>query len=155
MTPKTKAAFFDRDGTIIVDKGYAYRPEDLEFIQGVPELIHRYNQEGYLVIIVTNQSGIARGFYTEDDMHCFHAEMCRQLLENYDARIDAIYYCPHHELFTGPCECRKPKPGLIMEAARDYNIDLARSLFLGDAECDKEAAMNAGISNFRFISASK
>lgn len=146
-----KAAFFDRDGTINVDTGYLCDPNKLEFIQGAPELIHRCNEEGYLVIVITNQSGIARGMFTEAQMHQLHKLMNKRLQEEYNAHIDAFYYCPHLPEITGECNCRKPKPGLFLQAIKDYNIDPQKSLSFGDSKRDEEATHAAGIPHFQYI----
>ena len=146
-----RAAFFDRDGTINVDIGYLHRPEDIEFIRGVPELIRKYNDEGYLVIVITNQSGIARGMFTEEDMHRVHAAMNRRLRNEYGAHIDAFYFCPHLPEITGECDCRKPKPGLFLRAIKDYDIDPAQSVSYGDSKRDKAASYAAGILEFRYV----
>jgi D-glycero-D-manno-heptose 1,7-bisphosphate phosphatase len=142
---ENKAAFFDRDGTINVDTVHTYKTEELRFIAGVPELIRRYNDEGFLVIVITNQSGIARGLFTETDMRRFHEYMNRRLNDEYGAHIDAFYFCPHHPDFTGDCECRKPKPGLIRQAIRDFNICAEQSVMFGDSDSDVKAATAAGV----------
>lgn len=146
-----KAAFFDRDGTINVDIGYLHRPEDIEFIEGVPELIRRYNDEGRLVIVITNQSGIARGMFTEQDMQKVHAAMNERLEKEYGAHIDAFYFCPHLPEITGECECRKPKPGLFLRAIKDHDIDPVQSVSFGDAKRDEEASRMAGIRDFTYV----
>ncbi len=94
-----KAAFFDRDGTINVDTGYTYRIEDLQFITGTPDLIKRYNDEDYLVICVTNQAGIAKGLFTEKEMHIFNQHLNERLQSEYGAHIDDFYFCPHRSLY--------------------------------------------------------
>lgn len=146
------AAFFDRDGTINVNFGHVYRLEDLRFIEGVPEIIKSYNDANIPVIVITNQAGIAKGLYTVEDMHRFNRYMNEQLREQYGAHIDAFYFCPHHPDYTGPCDCRKPKPGLFYQAAKDWNVDLSESLMYGDKESDEMAATLAGIANFHKIS---
>lgn len=146
-----RAAFFDRDGTINVDIGYLHRPEDIEFIKGVPEMIRRYNDAGYLVIVVTNQSGIARGMFTEQDMHGVHAAMNERLGKEYGAHIDAFYFCPHLPEITGECDCRKPKPGLFLQAMVDHDIDPAQSVSYGDSKRDEEASKAAGITRFQYV----
>lgn len=145
------AAFFDRDGTINVNYGHVYRIEDLKFIEGVPEIIKSYNDAKIPVIVVTNQAGIAKGLYTVEDMHRFNHYMNEQLQVQYDAHIDAFYFCPHHPDFTGPCECRKPKPGLLYQAAKDWRIDLSKSIMYGDKESDERAARWAGLPVFYCI----
>lgn len=140
-----KAAFFDRDGTINVNTGHLYRMDEIRFISGRPELIRRYNKDGYKVIVVTNQAGIAKGLYSESDMHRVHEEMNRKLREGWGAHIDAFYFCPHHPDFTGPCNCRKPEPGMIEQAIRDFNIDVAHSVLYGDNIWDIQAGERCGI----------
>lgn len=148
---KRMAAFFDRDGTINVDFGHVYKLEDLKFVQGTPELIRQYNESNVPVIVVTNQAGIAKGIYTEGDMHRFNDYMNRCLYEKYGAHIDAFYFCPHHPDYTGECNCRKPKPGMFIQAAKEWNIDLSKSIMYGDKESDKKAADQAGIAQFVWI----
>lgn len=143
-----KAAFFDRDGTINVDTGYLYEPEKLEFIPGVPELIRKYNKEGYLVIVITNQSGIARGIFNVEQMERFNAHMNRRLQDEYGAHIDDFYYCPHLPEITGECNCRKPKPGLFLRAIKDHDIDPKQSVSYGDSERDKVASFAAGVMHY-------
>lgn len=150
-TVMNKAAFFDRDGTINVDTGYLFEPEKLEFVPGTPELIRRCNEAGYLVIVVTNQSGIARGIFSEGQMLCLHDIMNRRLQEEYGAHIDAFYFCPHLPEITGECDCRKPKPGMFLRAMEEYNIDPCISLSFGDSARDEKATRAAGISDFRYV----
>lgn len=149
-----RAAFFDRDGTINVNFGHVYRPKDLVFVPGIPEVIAEYNRQGIPVIVVTNQAGIAKGLYTEKEMHQFHAHMDQRLREEFDAHIDAFYFCPHHPDYTGPCTCRKPEPGLLLQAARDWNVDLQQSIMYGDKESDRKAARAGGIPEFILVSES-
>lgn len=151
MPAMNKAAFFDRDGTINVDTGYLYEPEKLQFIPGIPELIKKYNDEGYLVIVITNQSGIARGMFTVEQMERFNAHLNRRLQGEYGAHIDAFYYCPHLPEITGECDCRKPKSGLFFKAMADYDIDPAASLSFGDSPRDEQASRAAGIPHFEYI----
>lgn len=146
-----KAAFFDRDGTINVDTGYLFDPDKLRFVSGTPELIRRCNEEGYLVIVVTNQSGIARGMYTVQQMHRLHDVMNQRLRAEYGAHIDAFYFCPHLPEITGECDCRKPKPGLFLRAIADFDIDPKASLSFGDSPRDEEATRAAGIPHFQWI----
>lgn len=146
-----KAAFFDRDGTINIDTGYLYEPERLEFVKGIPELIKEFNQKGYLVIVITNQSGIARGIFSVQQMERLHEVMNTRLQKEYGAHIDAFYFCPHLPEITGECECRKPKPGLFFQAFEDYNIDPAKSISYGDSQRDELASSAAGIAKFIYI----
>lgn len=148
---KRSAAFFDRDGTINVNYGHVYKPADLTFVEGTPEVIRKYNDAHIPVIVVTNQAGIAKGMYTEADMHRFNSYMNRCLREKYNAHIDAFYFCPHHPDYTGECDCRKPKPGMFFRAAKDWNIDLSKSIMYGDKESDKQATERAGIPQFVWI----
>lgn len=148
---KRSAAFFDRDGTINVNYGHVYKPADLTFVEGTPEVIRKYNDAHIPVIVVTNQAGIAKGMYTEADMHRFNSYMNRCLREKYNAHIDAFYFCPHHPDYTGECDCRKPKPGMFFRAAKEWNIDLSKSIMYGDKESDKQAAEQAGIPRFVWI----
>lgn len=145
------AAFFDRDGTINVDYGHVYRVEDLTLIEGIPEIIREYNERKIPVIVVTNQAGIAKGLYQESDMHRFHKYLNKRLEEEFGAHIDAFYFCPHHPSFTGPCTCRKPKPGLLLRAAEDWRISLPLSAMYGDQENDRLAAERAGIREFHMV----
>ena len=143
------AIFLDRDGTINSDEGhyYVYRPEDFVFNPGVIDGIRRLNAAGYLVIVVTNQGGVAKGEYTAADVERVHAHM-RAELARHGARVDAVYYCPHHDS-VAPCSCRKPAPGMLLRAIREWDIDPARSLLLGDGSRDIEAARAAGIPAIR------
>lgn len=148
------AAFLDRDGVINVDHGYTHRPEDLVFVEGAPAGIRRLNEAGYLVVVVTNQSGVARGFYTEVDVERFHAHM-RTELAKAGARIDAFYSCPFHpegivaEYRIDHAD-RKPNPGMILRALVDLPIDASQSFLVGDQPTDMAAAAAANISGHRF-----
>lgn len=142
-----KAAFFDRDGTINVEINYLSRPEDLRFIDGMPEFIRKFNDWGFKVIVVTNQAGIARGYYTEEDMNRVHLCMNERLAE-FGAHIDAFYFCPHHPDFTGPCRCRKPGTGMLEKAGADFNIDFSQSILFGDRPWDIEAGEKMGIKSY-------
>lgn len=144
--PINKAAFFDRDGTINVDIHYLHRPEDLQFIAGMPEFIRKWNDWGYKVIVVTNQAGIARGYYGEKEMRALHRYMNERLAE-YGAHIDAFYFCPHHPEITGPCHCRKPEPGMIEDAIREFDLDSAKCILFGDKPWDVEAGEKCGIKS--------
>ena len=146
-----KAAFFDRDGTINIDTGYLYEPEKLEFVKGIPELIKEFNQKGYLVIVITNQSGIARGIFSVQQMERLHEVVNTRLQKEYGAHIDAFYFCPHLPEITGECECRKPKPGLFFRAFKEFGIDPARSVSYGDSKRDELASKAAGITKFIYV----
>jgi D-glycero-D-manno-heptose 1,7-bisphosphate phosphatase len=141
------AVFLDRDGTINVEKEYLHRIEDWEWVPGAIEAIRRINDMGYLVIVVTNQAGVARGYYDEAQLHALHAAV-DGLLDVTGAHIDAYYYCPHHPEFgeIRDCQCRKPAPGMLLAAQRDFGIDLSRSFMVGDKAIDVEAGQRAGVS---------
>lgn len=143
-----KAVFLDRDGVVVADKGYVYKRSDFELLVGVPEAIKKLNRANFLVIIVTNQSGVARGYYSEDDLKLFNSYMISKL-EKHGAKIDAIYYCPHYkeaklDEYRKDCECRKPKPGMLVKAAKEYGIDLNASWVVGDKISDVLAGKAAG-----------
>ncbi|WP_370552083.1 D-glycero-beta-D-manno-heptose 1,7-bisphosphate 7-phosphatase [Geobacter sp. SVR] len=142
-----RAVFLDRDGTINQEKEYLYRIEDFEFVPGAPEAIRILNDAGFLVVVVTNQSGVARGYYGEEDVETLHRHIAAEL-ERSGARVDAWLYCPHHPDGKGsyalPCRCRKPLPGMLVDAAVRFGIDLSASVMIGDKRIDVEAAMAAG-----------
>ena len=136
MEMKEKAVFLDRDGTINVEKDYLYKIEDFEFLPGVIEGLHLLQDAGYLLIIITNQSGIARGYYTEEDYHTLNNWMLREL-KSKGISISAVYYCPHHpdakmKAYRTDCNCRKPGLGMYEQAIKDFNIDLSYSFSIGD-----------------------
>lgn len=149
---RQKAIFLDRDGTINKYVGFLRNIDDFELIEGVSEAIRKINQSGYLAIVVTNQPVIARGEVSWEELHEIHRKM-ETLLGKDGAYIDGIYICPHHpdKGFEGErpeykidCDCRKPKSGLLLQAANDFNIDLSQSIMIGDSERDVEAGRNAG-----------
>lgn len=153
LTNKQKAIFLDRDGTINKYVGFLRNIDDFELIEGVAEAIKLINQSGYLAIVVTNQPVIARGEVTWDELNEIHKKMAT-LLGKEGAYVDGIYICPHHpdKGFEGErpeykidCDCRKPKPGLLLQAAKDFNIDLSESYMIGDSRRDVEAGENAGV----------
>ena len=141
------AIFLDRDGTINVEKEYLHRIEDWEWIPGAINAIKLINQLGYLAIVVTNQGGIARGFYSEQAVVTLHQHV-DQMLAAERARVDAYYYCPHHSEYgeVRNCTCRKPAPGMLLAAQRDFDIDMSTSFLIGDKAIDTTAAENAGVS---------
>lgn len=144
LAPVNRAAFFDRDGTINVDIHYLHRPEDLQFIDGMPEFIKKWNDFGYRVIVVTNQAGIARGYYSEAEMRALHRYMNERLGE-YGAHIDAFYFCPHHPDITGPCRCRKPETGMLEDAIRDFDLAAEQCILFGDQPWDVQAGEKCGM----------
>ena len=139
-----QAIFFDRDGTLNEEVGYLWEIEKFKWIDGAREAIKLCNERGLLAVVVTNQSGIARGLYTAREVDNLHAFMQRELSE-IGAHIDAFYYCPHHPDFSGECDCRKPKPGMILRACRELDINPAQSILFGDSTRDIEAAEAAGL----------
>ena len=148
------AAFLDRDGVLNVDHGYTFKVEDFELMPSAAAAVRLFNAAGYTVIVVTNQGGVARGYYSEDAVKAFNAHM-REVLLAQGARIDAVYYCPHHPDGTVKelairCDCRKPAPGMLEQAARDWPIDRARSILIGDKDDDVTAAKAFGIRGIKF-----
>lgn len=143
-----QAVFLDRDGTINIEKDYLYKPEDWVWIPNAINAIKNFNLLGLLVIVVTNQSGIARGFYENDDVTSLHCYVDKQLA-SVGAKIDAYYYCPHHPDFgmIRNCACRKPKPGLLLKAQQDFDIDLKRSFMIGDKYSDVLAGQAVGAAS--------
>jgi D-glycero-D-manno-heptose 1,7-bisphosphate phosphatase len=141
------AIFLDRDGTLNVEKNYLHKPADWEWIPGSVQAIRQINEMGWLAIVVTNQAGIARGFYQEEDVTRLHRHV-DGLLAAAGARIDAYYMCPHHPDFGAlrNCDCRKPQPGLLLRAASEFLIDLPASFMAGDKESDMQAAQRAGVT---------
>ncbi len=143
-----KAIFLDRDGTIIADKGFVHKKEDLELLPGVAQAIKMAKEAGFLVVVVTNQSGVARGFFSEKEVRDFNAHLKRTLAEQ-GAEIDAFYYCPHHPQapladYRLECNCRKPRPGMLLRAAQEMGINLSQSWMIGDSPRDVEAGKRAG-----------
>ena len=137
---KLPAVFIDRDGTINVDVGYLSSPDQLELYPWSAEALRLINQAGFKAIVVTNQAGVARGFCTEEMLELIHERLVRDLKRE-SARIDGIYYCPHHPKIGEPsyrrdCDCRKPLPGMLLRAAREHQIDLSRSFVIGDKSSD-------------------
>ena len=142
------AVFLDRDGTINVEKDYLHRIEDFQFIPGAPEAIRRLREAGFLIFVVTNQSGVARGYFPREAVCRLHEHLQRQLRAA-SAGIDGFYVCPHHPSegqgdYQVDCDCRKGAPGMLLQAARDHGIDLARSFMVGDKLADVEAGSAAG-----------
>ncbi len=139
-----KALFLDRDGVINVEKEYLYKIEEFEFIEGIIELCDCFQKLDYIIIVVTNQSGIARKYYTEKDFLMLTTWMKSTFAES-GIFITSVYFCPHHPDISGKCKCRKPNPGMLLQAQADYNIDLSASIIIGDKERDIEAGINAGL----------
>lgn len=153
MLANSKAAFIDRDGVINKDFGYVYRIEDFELIPGVIEALSLLIKNGFLLIIITNQAGLARGYYSYSQLNKLHSYLIKILI-NSGVNLDAIYFCPHHPNGIVPslsieCNCRKPAPGLIFRAEKDFNINLNLSVLFGDKMSDIQAGKSAGVgTNF-------
>jgi D-glycero-D-manno-heptose 1,7-bisphosphate phosphatase len=155
------AVFLDRDGTLIEEVGYATRPEQIRILGGVARALARLSAAGYKLIVVTNQAAIARGLMSEEDLHRFHQALDEQF-DLLGARVDAYYACPHHPDpakarrtdLALDCECRKPKPGLILRAAKDLDLDLARSWLVGDSWRDIGAGQAAGLRTIKLPASS-
>lgn len=146
---KRRAVFMDRDGTISEEIGYVNHPSRYRVYPYAAEAVRLLNESDRLAILVTNQAGVARGYFTEDLIGEVHAILRREL-EQGGARLDAVYYCAHHpsvgsEPYRADCDCRKPRPGLIKRAAEDFDINLAESWMIGDRYSDVELAHNAGV----------
>ena len=146
---RRRAAFLDRDGVINIDRGYVYHREDFDFVPGMLEGSRALCELGYLLVVVTNQSGIGRELYSEGDFETLTAWMKAEFLTA-GAPLSGVYFCPHHPSEgLGPyqcsCDCRKPAPGMLTAAARDLNIDLSASIMFGDSESDLSAAQAAGV----------
>lgn len=144
----TRAVFLDRDGTLVEARHYPSRPADLVVYPGIVPELRRLQAAGFRLVLITNQSGLARGYFRQEDLDRMH-EWLREELRREGVSLDAIYHCPHHPEGTVPdlaiaCECRKPKPGMLLRAAADLDLDLARSWFVGDILDDVEAGNAAG-----------
>jgi len=139
-----KAIFLDRDGVINIEKEYLYKIEDFEFIDGVFKACKYFISKGYMIFIITNQSGIGRGYYSKHDFNILTQWMLNKF-QNSGIKITDINYCPH--LPTDGCKCRKPSPNMILDFVQQYNIDLTRSWLIGDKQSDIDSAINANIDN--------
>lgn len=145
-----RLAMFDRDGTVNVDTVHMYRVEDCKLIESTVDIMRCYSQDpAWRIVVVTNQAGIAKGLYSVDDMRLLHRKMAKMLHEH-GVEVHAWYYCPHHPDFTGSCDCRKPAPGMLLRAMRDFRAKAEECVMYGDAESDLEAAESAGVA-FRRI----
>lgn len=139
-----KTVFLDRDGVInrnTPNLGYVQKWSDFSFIPNARSAIQKLTQSGYRIFVITNQSGIGRGLYSEDTLRDIHCRMLAEITEA-GGKIDAVYYCPHHP--DAGCECRKPKPGMLKRAAQEHNIDLSSAYFIGDFTTDIQAGRRAG-----------
>ena len=142
MTDQSKAIFLDRDGVINKEVSHLSDPKNFEFIEGSIEALKILKQKSFLLIVITNQAGIARGIFTEETLIAIHDKM-NNILSKKDIQLDDIYYCPHHPEFTGSCDCRKPNPGMILKAKLKYNIDLTNSFMVGDTLNDIQTGITA------------
>jgi len=148
-----KALFLDRDGVVNVEKNYLHTIEDFELMEGIVEVCRHYQAQGYVIIIVTNQSGIARGLYTEADFSRLSDWMV-EYFNTLGVTLTHIYHCPHHESIDGECECRKPNAGMFLAAQQAYDLNMAASVMIGDNERDIEAALKAGVQTNYLLSSS-
>ena len=140
-----KVLFLDRDGVINVEKEYLYKIEDFEFIDGIIDLCKHYESNGFIILVVTNQSGIARNYYTQADFSLLTYWMIGEFAI-FGVNISQVYHCPHYPSISGECNCRKPKSGMLLEAAKHFDIDFKNSIIIGDKERDIEAGLNVGIT---------
>lgn len=140
----SKALFLDRDGVINTEKNYVYKIEDFQFIDGIFDTCQIFQNKGYIIVIITNQAGIARGLYSEDD----YSKLTNWMIEQFQKqgiKIAGVYHCPHHPEFSAECNCRKPYPGMILQAQQELEIDLSQSILVGDKISDIQAGIAAGI----------
>jgi len=149
-----KALFLDRDGVVNIDVGYLHEPGACVFLEDIFELVRMANHAGYVVVLVTNQAGIGRGYYSVDQFQAFTDWMLGEF-QSRGARIDRVYYCPHHPEFgigeyRQACACRKPQPGMFEQARADFDLDMAGSLMIGDKPSDLQAASRADVAH-RFL----
>jgi D-glycero-D-manno-heptose 1,7-bisphosphate phosphatase len=152
--PPRPAAFLDRDGVLNIDHGHVHRRADFDWLPGAAAAVKRLNLWGYLVVVVTNQSGIARGLY---DVAAFKvlSDWMVDELAGASARVEAVFYCPHHPsegqgALRRVCDCRKPAPGMLLAAIAEFSIDAARSVLIGDKDTDLQAASAAGVRGLKF-----
>lgn len=148
------AVFLDRDGVLNVDSGYVHTPEACVWVEGAKAAVRLFNEAGYYVFVITNQAGVARGYYREADVHAFHGWM-RGELAAAGARVDAFYYCPHHPehgigAYRQDCDCRKPGNGMIRRALSEWPVDTARSLLIGDRDTDMAAGRSSGLASHMY-----
>lgn len=148
------AVFFDRDGVLNHDSGYTYKIKDFHWMEGAPQAIRKLNDLGWYVFVVTNQAGVARGYYGENDVQKLHTWM-NEDLQRYGAHIDDFRYCPHHiegivDNYTLACTCRKPEPGMVLDLLEHWPVDIHLSVLIGDKESDLEAAASAGVRSVRY-----
>lgn len=150
------AIFLDRDGVLNQDLGYVYQFEESIIPPSVPSALKLLKSQNYLLIVITNQAGIARGFYNEEDVHKFHERMQHFFHEKSGVLIDAFYYCPHHpkgsvSKYAINCNCRKPKTGMIEQAIKEFSIDIENSFLIGDKVSDIDCGKNMGINSLQIF----
>lgn len=148
ITPANKAVFLDKDGTLVEDIPYNVDPEKIRLYDGVPEALRTLREQGFRIVVITNQPGVAYGYFEEHKLHDLKNSF-GLLFNKHDVEIDGFYYCPHHaegtvKQYSFECNCRKPMPGMILRAAEEMNIDLSRSWMVGDILNDVEAGNRAG-----------
>jgi D-glycero-D-manno-heptose 1,7-bisphosphate phosphatase len=148
---RTRALFLDRDGVINTEKNYLYRIEDVEFVDGIFALCKAAAERSYRIIVITNQSGIARGYYKENDLQKLTEWMIREFAGR-NIEISALYACPHLAdadltAYRRDCPARKPNPGMLLRAQKDFKLDMGKSIFIGDKNCDMEAGMRARVGS--------
>ena len=139
-----KALFLDRDGVINVDHDYVHKAEEFEFIDGIFELCKYYQNLGFMIFVITNQSGISRGYYSEDDFSKLSSWMISEFARH-SVDVKKVYHCPHHPDTSGECSCRKPHAGMLLDAKEEFDVDLENSVLVGDRERDIEAGIKAGL----------
>ncbi|MCC8427045.1 HAD-IIIA family hydrolase [Mucilaginibacter sp. UR6-11] len=145
MSAKNKAVFLDRDGVLNREMGdYVRRVEDFHILDNF-DALKILQDKGYLLLVATNQGGLAKGWYTEEELAKMH-KLLKETYQSHGVELTDFFYCPHHPNFTGDCDCRKPKPGLLLQGITKYNLDPARSYFIGDRERDVEAGTAAGVT---------
>jgi D-glycero-D-manno-heptose 1,7-bisphosphate phosphatase len=137
------AVFLDRDGTLIAEVGHLGDPNGVAMLPGVPDALRRLSDAGFARVMVSNQAGVARGLFTEEDVRAVNGRMV-SILEEQGSGLDAMYWCPHHPDFDGPCECRKPKPGMLHRAAEELGLDLEGSWIVGDHPTDALCGLGVG-----------
>lgn len=143
--------FLDRDGTLNEELDFIRTPNDLHIINGAATAVRKLNERGIIVCVISNQSGIARGYFSEADLVLIHQKLTQELARE-GARVDQIYYCPHHptegkEPYNSDCDCRKPKPGMLLRGAKEHRVDLSRSFVVGDSVVDMQAGAAAGATS--------
>ncbi|WP_298443534.1 D-glycero-beta-D-manno-heptose 1,7-bisphosphate 7-phosphatase [uncultured Ferrimonas sp.] len=156
---KQKAVFLDRDGVINIDHGYVHTVDTFDFVPGTLEACAQLHQAGYALVVVTNQSGIARGYYDEAQFQRLSQWMCDQFAA-VGAVITQVYFCPHHPSkgnapYVGDCQCRKPQPGMLVMAAQQHQLDLSQSIMIGDKAGDMEAGQQAGVKHTLLVRSGK